>query len=99
MSNHNIIITNTGAESTLTLSGSLTVARITEIKEAFDRALGNSQKLNIKASNIDSIDLTFVQLILSLKKLCQQKGIELTTNIDLNPEQTQLLQRAGIKLN
>ena len=77
---------------TFTIDGSLSLSNISVLYSEFLKNCAEFQTVLIKGENITDIDLSFVQLVHSLKK---NKKVEL--NLTLNEEQLSILNIAGIK--
>ena len=74
------------------MEGSLSLPSITDIHSKLMKNSADFKNVLIEGSNISDIDLSFVQLIYSLKK---NKDVEL--KLELNEEQLSILNIAGIK--
>jgi ABC-type transporter Mla MlaB component len=82
-------------EVVLLMQGELTLDNATQVKEFFLSTLPKGKQFNVKVSNVDNIDLGFLQL---LKRFCwdsqqEQKAVEISMNIA--DDQAHLLSRAG----
>jgi len=77
---------------TFNVEGSLSLSNITGIHSEFLNNSKDFESVLIKGDNITDIDLSFVQLVYSLRK---SKKLEL--DIKLNEEQQSILNIAGIK--
>lgn len=77
---------------TFTVDGSLSLPNITAIYSELSKNSTDFENVLIQGEEITDIDLSFVQLVYSLKK---NKKVELKLN--LNEEQLSILNIAGIK--
>lgn len=64
-------------KNNFTFTGELVIENASEIKEKLQVLLKPNYALHLKFENIESIDLSFVQIILSLKKYAQQNNIQI----------------------
>ncbi|MBU8913673.1 MAG: STAS domain-containing protein [Spirochaetales bacterium] len=64
----------------LTLSGRLTVNHALEMHGALSEALHETQHLEIKLKKVEETDLSFLQLLLSVRKSAQALGKEATVS-------------------
>ena len=99
MENKAISINADGGQVVATLSGSLTVPNIGGIKSELDKVIGKAKSLKMEATEVDDVDLSFVQLVLSLKAYCKTKGIVFETKFEFPAESQRLLDKAGLKMN
>lgn len=62
---------------TLSLSGELTIFNVAQLKSEFDDFLqsGDCENLKLDLSKVSEIDTACYQLIIQLKKLCDQRSI------------------------
>ncbi len=84
-----------GSQSdTIELTGLLIINHIEPIYTYFKDVLTFSKKIELKINAV-SIDLTFLQLLLSLKKEYLNKNIDFIIQLSLPDDQQQLLVNAG----
>ena len=76
-------------------SGQLTINNIDKIKEDLKKHLKINKSLNLITKDVENMDLTFVQLILSLIKSGKKGGYEVNTSIDIPNDTRLLLANAG----
>lgn len=62
------------ASAVLVLQGPLTVREIAAVRDRLLEALSAQQSVQIDCSRADSVDLSFIQLLLSAHKTAQQAG-------------------------
>lgn len=79
-----------------TFTGELVIENAAEIKENLQGLLKPNYALHLKFENIDSVDLSFVQIILSLKKYAQQNNIQIVFDIFLPEVHLIFLKKFGI---
>lgn len=99
MDNNIISIQAESGQVAIKFSGNLTLQNIAGIKTEIDKVLAKAKSLQLTASEVEDIDLSFVQLILSLKAYCKTKSISVETKFELPNESERLLAKAGLKLN
>jgi len=76
-------------------SGQLTINNIDKIKEDLKKHLKFNKSINIITKDVENMDLTFVQLILSLIKSGKKGEFEVNTSIDVPDDIKLLLTNAG----
>ncbi|MFT3741014.1 MAG: hypothetical protein QM786_19870 [Breznakibacter sp.] len=92
------IIHNRGANTnTLDISGSLVINYIEKIYDALSNDIDLTKNLNIRVKDVESIDITFIQVLFSLKKEFDDLGLTLNISLGLNDDSWSLLQNAGFK--
>lgn len=82
-------------ETVLTIQGELTLDNADKIKDFLLGALVKGSKYLVKVSNVDSLDLSFIQLIQRFKWDVQQARKDVDITMTLSDDHTQLLSRAG----
>lgn len=93
---NNILVTTNGTKVTVTLKGGLTLPNIANIKAEVEKALKGARSLLIETADVDDVDLSFFQLIMSIRSFCKVHSINLETKIELPKESQQLLTKAGL---
>ncbi len=83
--------------NTLEISGNLVINHIEKIYKEIAEKIDFSRNLNITIQSVENIDITFVQLVLALKKEYSEKQLSLEVVIDLPEDLWTLLKNAGIK--
>ncbi len=78
-------------------AGELIINHILKIKEEISNVLEINHNLSIKVTNPSSIDITFIQLICSLKKSYESKGYNVDIEATLNEEIYSLVNNSGFK--
>lgn len=76
----------------LLLTGDLSINTIEEVTMEFQTLTQVYTSLDIKAKQIDKIDLPFLQLLYAVKKTCKKMTLDLT----LENDQRELIENAGI---
>jgi ABC-type transporter Mla MlaB component len=82
-------------EVVLLMQGDLTLDNAPKVKEFFLNSMSKGKAFNVRISNVDNIDLGFLQL---LKRFCwdaqhEQKAVDIAMNI--SDDQKLLLTRSG----
>jgi anti-anti-sigma regulatory factor len=77
------------------ITGSLVINHIEKIYHDLSTNLDFSKNLKVVLDQVDNIDITFVQLLLSLKKQFGKSGLELTLQSKLSDDMWLLLNNAG----
>jgi len=76
-------------------SGQLVISNIEKITKDVRNNLKTDKSLHLVVKDVDSMDLTFIQLIISLVNSCEKSGNEVSTSIDVPHEIKLLLTNAG----
>ena len=95
--NFNIEYKSNKGELDIILSGQLTIVSIKKITESVKAQLNNKpKKVSITVNDVENIDLTFVQLLQSIKNSGVKNGFEVEVSLKL-PED--LRDRKSTRLN
>lgn len=98
MNEENITIKNDDGHVSVMLKGSLTLSNISGIKAGIDKALKNAKSIIVETSEVEEADLSFCQLIVSLKSFCKSHSIDIITKIELPQDLSQLFAKTGLIL-
>ncbi len=82
-------------QSKILISGELIINHICKIRESILDAVDFSNNLDIHITNPSSLDVTFIQLVSSLKKSLENKGKECTIEGGFSEEIHGLISNAG----
>jgi anti-anti-sigma regulatory factor len=77
------------------ITGSLVINHIEKIYHDLSTNIDFSKNLKVVLDQVENIDITFVQLLLSLKKQFGKSGLELTLQSKLSDDMWLLLNNAG----
>lgn len=80
-------------EATLVLKGDLVIRNATEIKTAFIEAQSQYTALNVILQDITRLDISFIQLLIALKKT---QGIKLSFQFEESDELNKWFVLAGL---
>ncbi len=80
----------------ITLSGSLTLQSASDIKKALSEIKGSFESLIIKTKEVDSIDISFIQIVEAYRKTKVSEGVNVKIIMDLPYNAKTLLANAGI---
>ncbi len=81
----------------LELKGELNIEKIDEVKSILFDFINSGEVLEMKNSKIESIDLTFLQLLVALKKDAIIGGKKLTIRDDFNPDVSNYINLSGLR--
>lgn len=82
----------------INLSGkSMTIFKCEETFMDIKNALAKNNDICLRINKLDDIDLTGIQLLMSLKKTTASQGKNISIDLTLNEDQRQLLERSGIQ--
>ncbi len=96
MSAYEISISEKEGRDELTCKGSLIINHIEKIYAELREKLKFDKAMTVVIDNPESIDITFVQLVISLKKTFAEKGLEFTVKSSLKDDMVQLISKAGL---
>lgn len=82
---------------TVTFSGNLIINHIEKIYEEMQELITPEQPVTFIIDNPDNLDITFVQMIISVKRLWKEKGSEFHIKAELKDDLKQLLAKAGLE--
>lgn len=88
---------STDTDVEIEISGDLIINHIEKIKVELDSVIDFSKDLVLKLDNPSSLDITFIQLVLSLKRSFQKNEKKLTFMGSFNDEISGLLTNAGLQ--
>lgn len=94
--NFNIEYKSNQGELDIILSGQLTIVSIKKITESVKAQLNNKpKKVSITVNDVENIDLTFVQLLQSIKNSGVKNGFEIEASLELPDDLSSLIKNAG----
>ena len=94
--NFNIEYKSNQGELDIILSGQLTIVSIKKITESVKAQLNNKpKKVSITVNDVENIDLTFVQLLQSIKNSGVKNGFEVEVSLKLPEDLSSLIKNAG----
>ncbi len=80
----------------LKLENTLTIDKSHKIKELITDALKKANHIKLMAEECEAIDLSAIQLLVSLYKTAQKENKKISIDISISEEQENLLNNAGI---
>lgn len=92
---HSTKKTPEGNTSIVSLIGKLTIENIEEIKLKLQPVLKSAEVMHIEASEVSSLDLTFLQLLQSIELSWPEKKV--TFELNINIEIQKLLLESGFE--
>ncbi|WP_430814269.1 STAS domain-containing protein [Carboxylicivirga sp. RSCT41] len=84
-------------QSIIRFSGQLIINHIEKIADAVKNGLKTDKDLQIEIDNPESVDVTFIQLLLSLKATLKANGKVTNINAELKPELQALIKNSGFQ--
>lgn len=78
-------------------SGELVINHVNGIKEELMCSIDFERAINMRVINPASIDITFIQLVLAIKKAYEDNGINCEVQGKLNEDTFNLLANSGFK--
>lgn len=82
---------------TVTFSGNLIINHIEKIYEEMQELITPEQPVTFIIDNPDNLDITFVQMIISVKRLWKEKGSEFHVKTELKDDLKQLIAKVGLE--
>jgi anti-anti-sigma regulatory factor len=79
-------ISSTGDKRSISFSGNLTIENSGGVKSALILALKETNNLEIDISNVTHTDLSFLQLLFSLKKTAKEENLSICESGGIPPE-------------
>jgi len=90
-------VDQSGLITNLSVGGLLVIENAQKIKDELSGIMSKlSDSLEIEISEVDHIDLSFIQLIVSFSDFLNTKNIRLKTNWNLDDEQRKLIESVGL---
>ncbi len=80
---------------TVKFSGNLMINYIEEIAKTVKEKVDLSKAVHVDIASPENIDLTFIQLVLSLQKTCLSNSVEFTVSSKIKDDLKLLLANAG----
>ncbi|MCF0190613.1 MAG: STAS domain-containing protein [Marinilabiliaceae bacterium] len=97
MSSYNISFAYKGDVKRVVISGSIIINHIEKIYDELKSNISTDKDVEIEVV-ADNVDITFVQLMLSMKLAWKESGKNLQLNISIPEDLEVLLAKAGINL-
>lgn len=94
---YSVNISKAASYNTLKIKGSLIINHIEAIFEELNGKIDFSKKHIVDLSDVEGIDLTFVQMLLALKKEFTGYGTDFEIKLSLTDEHVQLLRNSGFE--
>lgn len=82
--------------SVVSLEGDLTISNVADARNKIVSMLEGSQDVEVKVHSVENIDLTFLQLLYSVKKTIKAGGKDINISLDLGDDLKKLLDRSGL---
>jgi ABC-type transporter Mla MlaB component len=93
--NFNIDYKKNNGEIAIVFSGQLTISSIKKMTESIKANIDNPEKVLINVKDVENLDLTFIQLIQSIKNSGKKNGYEVSVSMKLPEDLSSLLINAG----
>jgi hypothetical protein len=94
---YTISLTKETSQNIIDINGNLIINHIEVIYDELKGKLDFSKKTLLNVSKVEGIDLTFVQMLLSIQREFNDYGTDFYLTMDLNDEQLILLENSGFK--
>lgn len=83
----------------ITLGGDFTINNIVELKKNITDALDSYDKIDLSVKNPDNIDLTAIQLLISLQKSAALRNTELNIQFSVPQDLNPILEHSGFSFH
>ncbi|TCO10932.1 STAS domain-containing protein [Natronoflexus pectinivorans] len=93
--NFNVDFKENNGQLDIALSGQLTINSIKKITEEIKSHIKNPKSVSVFVNDVDNIDLTFIQLLQSIKNSGKKNGYEVSFSMKLPEDLSALLKNAG----
>ncbi|MFO8001100.1 MAG: hypothetical protein R6U46_07645 [Marinilabilia sp.] len=93
--NFQIQVKDTGDEVQLTFSGQLTITHIQKIKDGVGENIDFSKNISVYVDNPENLDITFLQLLQSLKTTAEVNQKQFSVTATLPNELESLVSNSG----
>lgn len=84
-------------ESALVFSGDLSVARAAELQQRLLKAATPFPHVHVKVAEVENMDLSFLQLLLSWAQSMKQSEKKLTFDFQLDEEFARIFEESGFR--
>ena len=91
----NIDYKKNNGEYAIVFSGQLTISSIFKMTENVKANIDHPTKVHISVKDVENLDLTFIQLIQSIKNSGKKNGYEVSVSMKLPEDLSSLLVNAG----
>lgn len=99
MSSYSVEVTEKDGAKQVRLSGSIIINHIEKIYDELKSQITPEDDVCVTVENPENVDITFVQLVLSMKSAWKASGKKLTISTTLPEDLTALLSKAGITID
>ncbi len=93
--NFNIDYKKNNGELAIVFSGQLTISSVKKMTESLKANIDHPEKVLISVKDVENLDLTFIQLIQSIKNCGRKNGYEVAVSMKLPEDLSSLLVNAG----
>ncbi|MBZ4676384.1 MAG: hypothetical protein JG782_1003 [Anaerophaga sp.] len=93
--NFTVQVKDNGENLELFFSGQLTINYIQKVKEAVGEQVNFSRDIAVRIDNPDNLDITFLQLLQSMKATTEKNKRKFSVSADLPNELDSLVSNAG----
>lgn len=84
-------------KSIIIFKGALNINHISAIKAELEELISFENDIEVRLESPDSIDVTFVQLLVALRNSCKAKGSKFTIFSQLSDDVRGLMRNAGLE--
>lgn len=84
-------------KSVMVFSGDLSVARAAELQQQLLKAATTVSHMHVKVAEVETMDLSFLQLLLSWAQSMKQSGKKLTFDFQLDEEFARIFEESGFR--
>ena len=84
-------------KSAMVFSGDLSVVRAAELQQQLLKAATTVSRVHVKVAEVENMDLSFLQLLLSWTQSIKQSGKKLTFDFQLGEEFARIFEESGFR--
>ncbi len=84
-------------KSTLMFSGELSVANVSALQQQLLKAASKVSYIDVKVTNVENMDLSFLQLLLAWAQSMKQSGKNLIFDFQLDQEFERIFDESGFR--
>jgi anti-anti-sigma factor len=84
-------------KSAIVFSGDLSVAQAAELQQQLLKTATTVSRVHVKVAEVENMDLSFLQLLLSWAQNTKQSGKKLTFDFQLDEEFTRIFEESGFR--
>lgn len=93
---NNVSIKLLDDKSIITFRGALNISHIVALKQELEELITFDNNIEIQIESIESLDITFIQLLVSMRNSCVSKNTSFNIACQLSDDLLSLMKNAGL---